>query len=78
MDNIFIERLCRSLKYEAIYLHELNDGFTAERVIAEWINFSNTERPHSALDDRTPEEAYLKIEPHTGLARYAEKTRQAA
>jgi putative transposase len=37
MDNIFIERLWRSLKYEAVYLHELTDGFAAMRVIAEWI-----------------------------------------
>jgi len=58
MDNIFIERLWRSLKYEAIYLFELTDGFKAERVIDEWINFYNTERPHSALDDQTPAEAY--------------------
>jgi len=42
MDNIFIERLWRSLKYEAIYLHELTDGFVAERVIGEWIDFYNT------------------------------------
>ncbi len=48
MDNIFIERLWRSLKYEAVYLHELTDGFKAERVIGEWIDFYNTERPHSA------------------------------
>ena len=58
MDNIFIERLWRSLKYEAVYLHELTDGFKAERVIAEWIDFYNTERPHSALGDQTPAEAY--------------------
>lgn len=58
MDNIFIERLWRSLKYEAVYLHELTDGFKAERVIAEWIGFYNTERPHSALAGRTPAEAY--------------------
>ena len=58
MDNIFIERLWRSLKYEAVYLHELTDGFKAERVISTWINFYNTERPHSALADRTPAEAY--------------------
>ena len=57
MDNIFIERLWRSLKYEAIYLHELTDGFKAERVIGEWIDFYNTERPHSALGDQTPAEA---------------------
>ena len=58
MDNIFIERLWRSLKYEAVYLHELTDGFKAERVIRDWIEFYNTERPHSALGDQTPAEAY--------------------
>ncbi len=58
MDNIFIERLWRSLKYEAVYLHELTDGFKAERIIGAWIDFYNTERPHSALDGRTPAEAY--------------------
>ena len=58
MDNIFIERLWRPLKYEAVYLHELTDGFAAERVIAEWIGFYNTERPHSALAGQTPAEAY--------------------
>jgi putative transposase len=58
MDNIFIERLWRSLKYEAIYLHELTDGFKAEQVIAEWIDFYNTQRPHSSFDGRTPAETY--------------------
>ncbi len=58
MDNIFIERLWRSLKYEAVYLHELTDGFRAEQVIGEWIGFYNTERPHSSLDGQTPAEAY--------------------
>ena len=58
MDNIFIERLWRSLKYEAVYLHELTDGFKAERVIGEWIDFYNAERPHSALAGATPAEAY--------------------
>ena len=48
----------RSLKYEAVYLHELADGFEAQRVIAEWIDYYNEERPHSALDGRTPAEAY--------------------
>ena len=41
MDNIFIERLWRLLKYEAVYLHDLTDGFTAERIIGEWIGFYN-------------------------------------
>ncbi len=58
MDNIFIERLWRSLKYEAVYLHDLTDGFRAERVIGEWIGFYNTVRPHSALVGRTPAETY--------------------
>ena len=58
MDNIFIERLWRSLKYEAVYLHELADGFAAARVIGEWIDFYNTARPHSALAGATPAEAY--------------------
>jgi putative transposase len=63
MDNIFIERLWRSLKYEAVYLHELADGFQAERIIGEWIDFYNTERPHSALDGRTPAEAHGNGQP---------------
>jgi putative transposase len=63
MDNIFIERLWRSLKYEAVYLHELTDGFVAQRVIGEWIDFYNTERPHSALDGRTPAEVYSVRQP---------------
>ena len=58
MDHIFIERLWRSLKYEAVYLHELADGFQALRVIGEWIDFYNAERPHSALGGKTPAEAY--------------------
>jgi putative transposase len=63
MDNIFIERLWRSLKYEAVYLHELTDGFKTERVISEWIGFYNTERPHSALAGQTPAEAYGAEQP---------------
>ena len=58
MDNIFIERLWRSLKQEAIYLEELTDGFKAQRVIRNWMVFYNTERPHSALEHQTPREAY--------------------
>ena len=58
LDNIFIERLWRSLKQEAIYLTELQDGFQTQRVIQGWIGFYNTERPHSALEHRTPVEAY--------------------
>ena len=75
MDNIFIERLWRSLKYEAVYLYELADGFQAQRVIARWMTFYNTQRPHSALADATPAEAYDRgmlserhTEPHRSSA----------
>jgi putative transposase len=62
LDNIFIERLWRSLKQEAVYLHELQDGFQAKRVIKDWIRFYNTERPHTALDKRTPDDAFFDLE----------------
>ncbi len=58
LDNIFIERLWRSLKQEAIYLEEITDGFQARSVIKNWITFYNSERPHSALDRQTPDDAY--------------------
>ena len=58
LDNIFIERLWRSLKYEAVYLHELADGRDAARIIGSWVSFYNELRPHSALGGRTPGEAY--------------------
>ena len=57
LDNIFIERLWRSLKYEAVYLYELRDGLDAERIIGSWIDFYNEVRPHSSLRGRTPDEA---------------------
>ena len=44
--------------YEAIYLHEIADGFQARRLIGDWVRFYNLERPHLALDGRTPAEAY--------------------
>jgi hypothetical protein len=44
-------------------LHELADGFVAERVIAEWIDFYGNERPHSALNGATPAEFYAANRP---------------
>ncbi len=61
MDNVFIERLWRSLKYEAVYLHEMTDGFAARREIAKWMKYYNEVRPHSALAGRTPAEAYSGV-----------------
>jgi putative transposase len=44
----------RSLKYEAVYLQDIADGFAAQRIIDTWMNFYNQERPHSALGKATP------------------------
>ena len=54
MDNVFIERLWRSLKYEDVYLKGYADGREAHGGIAAWFAFYNTKRPHQGLDHRTP------------------------
>src|SRR3954469_10643328 len=54
IDNVFIERLWRSLKYEDVYLKGYADGREAKAGIAEWIAFYNNSRPHQALANRTP------------------------
>jgi putative transposase len=59
LDNIFIERLWQSLKQEAVSLHELQDGSQAKRVIDSWIEFYNAERPRTAVEKRTSDDAYL-------------------
>ena len=54
LDNAFIERLWRSVKYEDIYLHEYTDGHALRMGLARYFRFYNHERPHSALDNQTP------------------------
>jgi putative transposase len=54
MDNVFIERLWRSLKYEDVYLKGYADGHEARVGIAAWVAFYNLKRPHQALGHRTP------------------------
>ena len=61
MDNIFIERLWRSLKYECVYLRELDTGLKATREIGAWFNYYNKDRPHSVFDDKTPMEVYTEL-----------------
>jgi putative transposase len=58
MDNVFIERLWRSLKYECIYIHAFETGSALRAGVREWIGYYNARRPHSALAGRTPDEAY--------------------
>jgi putative transposase len=62
MDNVFIERLWRSLKYECVYLHAFETGSEARAGVGKWIAYYNAERPHSALGGRTPLEAHTGVE----------------
>lgn len=61
MDNVFIERLWRSLKYECVYLHAFETGSELRAGLAWWIGYYNGRRPHSGLDGQTPDEAYAAI-----------------
>jgi len=63
MDNVFIERLWRSLKYECVYIHAFETGSALRNGLAAWISFYNTRRPHSVFAGRTPDEVYLQIAP---------------
>ena len=58
MDNVFIERLWRSLKYECVYIHAFETGSELRAGLTNWISYYNTNRPHSALAGATPDEAY--------------------
>ncbi len=58
LDNIFIERLWRSLKYECVYLYAWSGGHEARAGIGRWIEFYNKRRPHTAHDGRAPDTAY--------------------
>ena len=60
-DNLFIERLWRSVKYEEVYLKAYQDGRDARISLGNYFRFYNTERPHQALGYRTPAEAYNLI-----------------
>jgi putative transposase len=58
MDNVFIERLWRSLKDECVYLHAFETGPELRAGPSHWIGYDNARRPHSTLAGRTPDEAY--------------------
>ena len=58
-DNIFIERLWRSVKYEEVYLHDYQTVPAARAHLSDYFGFYNTERPHEALGYRTPHEVYF-------------------
>jgi putative transposase len=63
LDNVFVERLWRSLKYEEVYLHAYRDLIEARAGIARYIEFYNFERPHQALGYQTPNGFYRTLQP---------------
>jgi len=58
-DNVFVERLWRSIKYEEVYLHAYESVAAAKAALARYIGFYNSRRPHSSLDKNTPDEFYF-------------------
>ena len=67
-DNIFVERLWRTLKYEEVYLHAYDSVSAATGGIGRYLTLYNTRRPHSSLADRTPDEAYFHPWSHLAIA----------
>ena len=62
-DNVFVERLWRSLKYEEVYLHAYETVCEAHQGVARYVTFYNQIRPHRALDGRTPDCVYWEHQP---------------
>ena len=60
-DNVFVERLWRSIKYEEVYLRAYASVSEARAGIGQYLTFYNSRRPHSALDGRTPDQAYFNL-----------------
>ena len=58
VDNVFIERVWKSLKYECIYLYEFENVVELKSKIDEWFNFYNKIRPHSVFNGKNPEQVY--------------------
>jgi putative transposase len=62
-DNVFVERLWRSVKYEEVYLRAYESVGEARNSIGRYLDFYNSRRPHSSLDDATPDQAYFNQPP---------------
>ena len=67
-DNVFVERLWRSVKYEEVYLRAYDSVAEARASIGRYLSFYNAKRPHSSLDARTPDHAYLNHLPQLAAA----------
>jgi putative transposase len=62
-DNVFVERLWRSIKYEEVYLRAYDSVSNARASLGRYLDFYNNRRPHSSLDDMTPDQAYFPMLP---------------
>ncbi len=67
-DNVFVERVWRSVKYERVYLKAYEGVSAARADIADYLDWYNTQRPHSSLEKLTPYEKYLQALPRLALA----------
>jgi putative transposase len=67
-DNVFVERLWRSVKYEEVYLRAYDTVSEARASIGRYFSFYNTQRPHSSLDRQTPDQAYFNRLPQIAVA----------
>ena len=67
-DNVFVERLWRSIKYEEIYLRAYDSVGEARASIGRYLALYNGRRPHSSLDRKTPDQAYFDRLPQTAAA----------
>lgn len=67
-DNVFVERLWRSVKYERVYLKAYDSVAAARADIADYFVWYNTNRPHSNLQDETPQQTYLNLLPRLAQA----------
>ena len=67
-NNVFVERLWKSVKYEEVYLHAYDSVSEARRSIMRYLDWYNRFRPHSRLKKKTPDEAYAAMLPAVELA----------
>ncbi len=67
-DNVFVERLWKSVKYEEVYLRAYDSVGEARTSLGRYLDFYNRKRPHSSLDRRTPDEAYFNPLPMAAAA----------
>ena len=67
-DNVFVERLWRSVKYEEVYLRAYDSVAEARASLGRYLDFYNRKRPHSSLDARTPDQAYFHHLPQVAAA----------